>query len=252
MLSQAVLLTSSFGLGALHALEPGHGKTIVAAYLVGSRGRWYHAIHLGIVVTITHTVGIIALGLLAAYGLEQFETKHVSHWIELAAAVILLAVGGAMFWSRLSGAGHHHHHHHHHGPFAHRHDHDDQRHHAQHDHGHTHEADEKPSVWSLTALGITGGILPCPAATAPLLYGVTTGQPMRGVLAVLAFSLGLALVLVLVGLAVLRARQFVEQRFGQARWLTHLPTISAVIVLGFGLALAVKALTSGISPGTSS
>lgn len=244
MLSQVVLMASSFGLGALHALEPGHGKTIVAAYLVGSRGRWYHAIHLGIVVTITHTVGIIALGLIAALGLEQFDTEDVSHWLELAAAIILIAVGGAMFYARLHGHGHHHHH----GPFGHHHHHDHDHaheHHIEHphDHEHQHAPAEKPSVWSLTALGITGGILPCPAATAPLLYGVTSGQPMQGVLAVLAFSLGLALVLVAVGLAVLRARIFVEQRFGQARWLAHLPTISAIIVTSFGLALLVKALT---------
>ncbi|MCK4342387.1 MAG: sulfite exporter TauE/SafE family protein [Phycisphaerae bacterium] len=254
MLSVLTILISSFGLGAFHALEPGHGKTIVAAYLVGSRGRWYHALHLGIVVTITHTIGIIILGLLATYGMSRCESEQVGSWLESAAAVLIIVVGIWMFWHRLNGSPHRHSHSHHQPP-AHDHNHAAGHHQRDSKNGpeHTAPAETEPAqrkrvtAWSLTLLGITGGILPCPAATAPLLYGLGSNRPALGLWAVLAFSLGLATVLVVIGLAVLHARTFVERRFIEARWLRHVPLVSAIVVTAFGLALLVKALAGPVA-----
>ena len=227
------LLASSFCLGALHALAPGHGKTIVAAYLVGNRAHWYHAAHLGLVVTIVHTSGVVILGLLATYGMSHLDTHQIEHWLELVAAALVMAVGGWMLWRASTGHNHHHHHH-------------INGHHSTSDGPETTQP-ERTSIWSLTALGISGGILPCPTAMAPLLYGLGSGQPSRGLWAVLAFSLGLAGVLVVVGLAVLQARKFVERGFSESRWIHYIPLISALLVTMFGLVLLVRTLL-GSSP----
>ena len=264
MWSSLVLLVSSFGLGAAHALEPGHGKTIVAAYLIGSRGRWYHAVHLGIVVTITHTIGILLLGLLAMGGMSRLKLDEVHDRLQLVAGVLILAVGLWLLWQR--SHGHHHHHGHDHGHDHHSHEHGHAHSHAHevtrehvHEHahghadpapGHTHTHDSgaatgsraRRTIWSVTALGISGGLLPCPAAVAPLLYGVGIGEVGMGVLGVVSFSVGLALVLIAVGLLVLRAQAFVERRMEHARWMNGLPLVSAAVVSLLGLGLVVESV----------
>lgn len=182
MFSWLALLIGSFVLGAFHALEPGHGKTLVAAYLVGSRGRWYHAIYLGAVVTITHTAGIFGLGLLAVVGVQWLAPDLVIQWVQLLASGLIVALGGWMLYGQLTGRGHHHHHHDHehghshdhaHNPHHHHHDHGDHHHHHGHTHSHEHASPRRLTGWGLTLLGITGGILPCPAALAPLLGGMS-------------------------------------------------------------------------------
>ncbi len=258
MFAPAVLisLVSSFGLGALHAIEPGHGKTIVAAYLIGSRGRWYHAVYLGIVVTITHTLGILLLGLLAMYGMDQFRIDELHQWLQLVAGVLILGVGLWLLYWRVRG---HHYHHGFGGHTHHHHVHDEHGAHVHTDHTHEHQhADAKDHLhadhdadaanmgertgWSVTALGISGGLLPCPAAVAPLLYGVGHGDATLGVSGVAAFSIGLALVLIAVGLLVIRAQSFVERRFDSAGWIKHLPLVSAAIVSALGVVLIVESL----------
>src|SRR5579862_1163800 len=122
----------AFGLGAAHALTPGHGKTIVAAYLVGSRGTVRHAVLLGAVVTLTHTITVFALGLCTMFLFERVVPQNVIRILSAISGLSIVLIGAWMVYRRLR---HPHHHHHHHDDHDHGHDH---HHHHGHDHGHHH------------------------------------------------------------------------------------------------------------------
>src|SRR5262249_13234561 len=142
----AIALLGAAALGAFHALEPGHGKTVVAAYLVGSRGTARHALIRGLIVTASHTAGVYLLGGVTFYASQYVVPERLYPWVALASGLTIAALGLSLFWRRFRGGasehGHHHHdgHHHHsgfghsHGPAAHDHDHP-------HDHDHVHERD---------------------------------------------------------------------------------------------------------------
>ncbi|MBK9128860.1 MAG: sulfite exporter TauE/SafE family protein [Phycisphaerales bacterium] len=225
--SELTFLATSFGLGALHALEPGHGKSVVAAYMLGNRGRWHHAVLLGGTVAFTHTAGILVLGLIAWYAAVKLDMARIQSGVSVAAGVLILAVGAWMLWRGLSARGGHSGH-------AHPHDH--------HEHHHPPAAGHAASWWSVTAIGLSAGILPCPAALAPLLYAFGVRKGAQGVLATVLFSLGLALMLTLVALLVLRARGWADERLERARWMRHLPIVSAVIVCVLGVVVLVRGI----------
>jgi ABC-type nickel/cobalt efflux system permease component RcnA len=248
-LSPSVMLVSlllAFALGAGHALTPGHGKTIVAAYLVGSRGTARHAAFLGLTVTATHTAGVFALGFIAMYASKYVLPEDLYPWLSLASGLIVLLIGLSLLRSRIrsarGGAGPHeethgveHAHAHRHGGIV-------------HDHGtgmHTHlppGSDGGPFTWQrLTALGVSGGLLPCPSALVVLLGAVALGRIGFGLLLIVAFSAGLAGVLTGIGLMMVYARRFFE-RFNTGgplvRWL---PVASAAIVSATGLVMSIQA-----------
>lgn len=237
------ILALAVGLGAAHALSPGHGKTLVAAYLVGSRGRARHAVVLGLVVTTTHVFSVVVLGLVALWASEKVLAERLAPYISLAAGLLVLATGTWMLFSRLR-TGHHHHGQahelgHDHGP-----SHDNHHHHHHH---HVHVAENPgPVRWGeLLALGISGGLVPCPSATVVLLFAIYSGQIARGLLLIAAFSLGLALTLVLLGLAVVHGSGFVSRLLGARRLerLAHwLPVASALVVLVIGTLMSIFAL----------
>jgi len=215
-------LASSFVLGALHALEPGHGKTIVAAYLVGSKGKPRHALALGAIVTFTHTIGIILLAILTFVLAKNFDAEKLHPFFEAGAALIVLAVGGWMLRRNLKDLYHHH----------------------SHSHPHHHEPVQPSGIFwkDLFFLGVSGGIVPCPAAFAVLLASISAGKPGSGLFWVLSFSLGLAITLVGVGILVTRVARWVEQKFSGNHWLDKAPLFSSVIILligGFGLIRAL-------------
>lgn len=214
-------LSSSFVLGALHALEPGHGKTIVAAYLVGSQGKPRHALALGAIVTLTHTIGIILLALLTLVLAKNIDVEQLHPVFEAGAAMIVLAVGGWMLRRNLKELRHYHH----------------------HPHSHEHETAKPGGIFwkDLFFLGISGGIIPCPAAFAVLLASISAGKPESGFLWVLSFSLGLAVTLVLVGILVTRAAQWVGKKFSNP-WLEKAPLISSIVILLIGAVTLVRAL----------
>jgi nickel/cobalt transporter (NicO) family protein len=252
--------------GALHALTPGHGKSIVAAYLVGSRGTSRHAVFLGATVTITHTAGVIALGLVTLYLSGYVVPETLFPWLSLVSAGIVLALGTAILAGRLrrlraapGGHGHHHHDHagaHAHG-HAHHHDgdgaHDHHHHDHDHDHGHGHShvppgADgSRVTVRSLLALGISGGIVPCPSALVVMLGAIALHRVAFGLVLVVAFSLGLAGTLTAIGLAVVHARSRLERLpVGPraARLAAAIPAASAAVILVLGVLLTARALAS--------
>jgi nickel/cobalt transporter (NicO) family protein len=214
--------------GAAHALSPGHGKTIVTAYLVGSRGTPLHAAVLGLVVTATHTVGVFALGLVTLT-LSQFVVPdRLYPWLNLASGLLVVAVGATVLLTRLR----------HRLAHAHGHAHD----HTHHHHAHEPGAAEALGWRSLVGVGISGGLLPCPSALVVLLAAISLHRVAFGLLLIVAFSAGLALSITGVGLlAVLAKRAFSRASF-DGRLVSFLPAFSALVILAAGLAMTARAL----------
>ena len=221
----------AFLLGAAHARTPGHGKTLMAAYLVGERGTVRHAVLLGLIVTITHTWSILLLGLVTLSLRETISEEQLSFWFGIGSAVLIVGIGVLLFLRRYRSwvlirhgidPGHDHHHHHHD--------------HEHHDHSHHHEDDahDGPGWWSLLGLGVSGGIVPCPTALIVLLLAIRFGRLAFGILLILAFSLGLAAVLVTIGVLVVRARGYIKRWTGEGRSLYLLSVLSSagIVVLG--------------------
>jgi ABC-type nickel/cobalt efflux system permease component RcnA len=227
-------------LGGLHALTPGHGKTLVAAYLVGSRGTARHAVALGGIVTFTHTASVILIGLLALVAGQFIVPGVLVPALEIGAGLLVVGMGIRLVvtrWRILRGAAADHGHDHSHD-HAHPHD-----HHHDHDHAHPHTHSSGPGdgvkLSNLLALGVSGGLVPCPEALGIMVIAVGINQAVLGLGLILAFSAGLALVLITLGLLLVRARWLVERFGGRgAGWQRVLPFASAVIVSLLGAAIA--------------
>jgi len=225
-----VALLLAFGFGALHALGPGHGKTLMAAYLVGAGGRARHAIAVGGSVAVMHTASVLALGFVVLKVTEVFAPERVYPWLGLVSGVIALALGASLLVARLgSWSGRHG------GP---------DHHHADGTPGHEHaHPDHAPtqvlSRRSLTALAVAGGILPSPTALVVLLAAVALDRIAYGLALIGAFSLGLAAALVVVGLVALRARDVVAGRMS-GRTARLVPVLSAASMALLGLVLTFR------------
>ena len=242
-------------LGAAHALSPGHGKTVVGAYLVGSRGTARHAAFLGLTVTITHTAGVFALGVITLLASAYVVPEKLFPILSLISGGIVVAIGLSLFVRRLRGSrGFSAHHHPGHG-------HDQDHRHAgdptqPHSHGgrvHSHlppGADGSPITWkSLLALGVSGGILPCPSALVVLLAAISLHRVGYGLLLVLAFSVGLASVLTVVGLAFVYAGRLLKSHGALSRLSKILPIASAFVITCAGFAISYQAFSqAGIDP----
>jgi nickel/cobalt exporter len=212
-----LLLLTAFAWGALHALSPGHGKAMVAAYLVGARGTPRHAVALGATVTVTHTAGVFALGLVALGLSEYVLPEDLYPWLNLASGLLVLGVGGYVLRKNLRRRRHHHHHHHHHGP-------------------------ERLSWRGILAMGTAAGLIPCPSALVVLLGAVAQGQIALGMLMIVAFSLGLAATLTGLGLAVVHAGRALGRLNVPGRLVAALPAASALLIVGVGVVLTVQAV----------
>jgi nickel/cobalt exporter len=230
-------------LGAFHALEPGHGKTLVAAYLVGSRGTAKHALLLGLIVTAAHTVGVYLLGAVTLYASQYVVPERLYPWLGVVSGVMIAVLGVVLFVRRYKGKDefltHRHHHHvHAHGVDGHHH------YHHGHEHHH-HQHDRQVSLRELLTLGISGGIVPCPAALVVLLSAVSLHRVELGLLLIVAFSVGLAAVLIAVGMLMVHARQFVSRFHGAGTLTTRwLPLASSVFIILCGVALTSQAVLS--------
>jgi ABC-type nickel/cobalt efflux system permease component RcnA len=206
--------------GAAHALSPGHGKSIVTAYLIGRRGRVRDAAVLGGIVTVTHTVGVFALGLVTLVLSQWIVPDRLYPWIDLAAAALVIAIGAGVLRSRFAHArahasGHEHHH---------------------HDHG------DHVSGRSLVAVGVSGGLLPCPSALVVLLAAISLHRVAFGLVLIFAFSLGLALSITGVGLLAVLAKHVFARRGFDGALVRTLPVVSALVILAAGVAMAASAL----------
>ena len=205
--------------GAAHALEPGHGKAIVAGYLVGSRGRPRDAVALAGIVTVSHTVGVFALGLVTL-GLSQYVVpERLFPWLNLVAGLLVVSVGVGVLRSRLHDLLHRY-------LPAHEHD---------HEHGHTHDR-------GLLGIGISGGIIPCPTALVVLLAAISLHRIGYGLVLILAFSIGLAAAITAVGLFAVTARRAFARTGFDGPLVRALPTVSALVVLALGVVMTARAL----------
>ncbi|MBI1881456.1 MAG: sulfite exporter TauE/SafE family protein [Chloroflexi bacterium] len=225
-----IALGLSAMLGALHALTPGHGKTLVAAYLIGSRGTAGHAVALGSIVTFTHTASVIAIGLLALLASQFIVPNVLAPALEILSGILVVSMGLRLLWARWqvhNGQEH---------PRHHAHDHE-------HPHPHDHDLPEQVKLSDLLALGISGGLVPCPEALGIMLIAIGLNRILLGLGLIVAFSLGLAVVLIVIGILLVRSKSFLDRLGGLGgRWQKLLPLASAVIVCFLGLGIVAKGL----------
>jgi nickel/cobalt transporter (NicO) family protein len=228
-------LVVAVALGAAHALQPGHGKTVVGAYLVGSRGTPLHALLLGGTVTATHTAGVYALGLVTLFLSQYIVPERLYPILEIVSGLLVVGIGVWLFGRRLLSAvgmmhGHHYHDH----------DHGNEHHHHDHPHPHPHGP---VGIKSLLALGVSGGLLPCPEALMVLLITVAAHRVLFGLFLIVAFSTGLASVLVGFGLLLVFARGLF-QKVNVSHGLVPkvLPVASAAVIIVAGCVITAQAL----------
>jgi ABC-type nickel/cobalt efflux system permease component RcnA len=234
-----LLLLAAFGWGAVHALSPGHGKAMVAAYLVGTRGSTRDAILLGATVTITHTAGVVALGVVALGLSAWILPEQLFPWLTLVSGLLVVGVGVAVLRGRLAGLGHRHDHDHghpHHGPGGHSHHHHGDATHRHGDHG------RRSRTRSLVALGASAGLIPCPSALVVLLGAVAQHRVGLGLVLIVAFSAGLAATLTALGIAVVHAGRLLARAPIPGRVTAAVPAISAAVIVAVGVALTAQAL----------
>jgi nickel/cobalt exporter len=262
-------ILSSFWIGAVHAATPGHGKTIAAAYIVGTRGRPIDAVILGVFVTLSHTTGIVLVGVLAALGSAWLVPQRVEAYLALATGLLVVGLGSWMLMTQrdllalamgsdpsvtppTNGSDHSH------GAIGHAHTHahdDDPDHrHAEslgwHSHGwgtyHSHRLDlvtqRRPKLGVLLALAVVGGILPDPTALAVLLAALSSGRVLLGLASVVVFSLGFAATLLIVGIV---AAQVGEKILGwlSSIWAMRTQIATTLLILAMGVVLTVKAVS---------
>ena len=265
-----LLLLAAFGWGALHALSPGHGKAMVAAYLVGTRGKPRHAVALGATVTVAHTIGVFALGVVTLALSQYILPEDLYPWLNLVSGLLVVVIGAGVLrsrtrWARAdSGHGHGHDHDHHHdhshsfsrAGFEHFLDHLRGREHG-HDHSHAHHShdpgadDSTVTTRSLVGLGAAAGLIPCPSALVVLLGAIAQHEVALGLLLITAFSLGLAGTLTGLGLAVVWARRTLPRLGrrlalprgpGLRRLVALMPAASALVIVAIGCVLTAQAL----------
>lgn len=252
-------LLIAFAFGAQHALGPGHGKTMVAAYLVGSRGTPKHAVVLGLTVTATHTSTVYLLGFVTLVAAAWLSPETVYLWMGVAAGVMVVGFGLVLFAQRLLSyrkgrqeSGVHRHgifgKAHSHAPAEHKHAHEEHHEHG-HAHPHVHAEESNGVSWrSLLSLGVLGGLLPCPSAVVVMVAAISQGQVLLGMLLIVAFSLGLAGVLIAIGCSLVLGRKIParQKRLFEhpvaARLVAVLPVVSAVIVTLVGIGLTYQAV----------
>ena len=246
------LLIAAFW-GAAHALTPGHGKALVAGYLVGTKGKPRHAVLLGATVTITHTAGVFALGLITL-ALSRFIVPETLYpWLTLVSGLLVVGVGVAVLrvrirtgsWSGVHDHTHGPHSHHHHDHQDHQ-DHQDHHHHHHDGHDHGDEAlthsDEALTRRGILGVGVAAGILPCPSALVVLLSAIALHRIGFGLALIVAFSLGLACTVTGIGLAAVLARRAFSRVSLEGRLVRALPAVSAFVIVCVGAAITARAI----------
>src|SRR5260221_7400477 len=256
-------VASSFWAGAAHAATPGHGKTIAAAYIVGARGKPIDAVILGIFVTLSHTSGIVLVGVLASLGSTWLRPQRIETYLAVAVGILVIVLGLWMLWVQrdlvalaMGEAGepgdgtrradahardHDHAHDHPHG-----HGHGEPV--VWHSHGfgkvHAHRlevvAENRPKLPVLLALGVAGGLLPDPAALALLLGALSSGKVLLGLVTVVVFSLGFAATLVVVGIVAAKVGEKVLDWLASI-WMVRVQIGTGLLIVGMGVGLTTRA-----------
>jgi ABC-type nickel/cobalt efflux system permease component RcnA len=244
-----LFVPSAIALGALHGLEPGHSKTMMAAFIVAVRGTVAQAVLLGLAATLSHTAVVWAVAVAGLSFGRNFDAETSEPYFQLVSGVLILLVAGWMLWRTLRARpGHHHHghdHDHHHGQ-GHRHAHDDDA--DDHERAHAEEiqrrfANRHVTTGQIVAFGLTGGLIPCPASITVLLLCLQLKQFTLGAALVLCFSVGLALTLVASGTLAALSVRHVERRWsGFGAFARNAPVASSVLIGAVGLYVCYGAL----------
>lgn len=246
-LNPAVVLLALAGaamLGGIHAASPGHGKSIMAAYIVGTQGTVGHALVLALSVTVAHTTGVVVLGVLTVLASNLIFPEQLYPWLTLVSGAVVLLVGLRFLLQsvrhRRAADEHEHDHDHGHG---HGHDHD-------HQHAHSHAVAGLAPTWrGLFALGLAGGIVPSGSALVVLLSSVALGRLGFGLVLIGAFGLGMAVVLVATGVLLVHAGRLMLRLFpedaspGRQRLLAAVPIISASVMTLLGVVATLEGLS---------
>ena len=239
-------LAVAFVFGGLHALEPGHGKTVVAAYLVGTRGTVKHALFLGFMVTFTHTVSVFLLGAGTLFLSSYVVPGKIIPILSIISGLSIVLIGGYLLIQRMNELRYNYR-----SDYGHEHSHDDGSG-TDHNHGHSHGAgghshviEGEITLGSLIGLAVTGGMVPCPSALVLLLGAVSMGRIAFGLALLTSFSLGLAGVLMAIGLAVLFAKNLLPEGTvnKQNAFFRYVPVLSALLIFCVGL------LMTGVAAG---
>lgn len=216
-------LLTALLLGAAHALSPGHGKAMVGAFLVGTRGQIKDAFIIGATVAFTHVASVLLLGLVILFLSDKVDIETFQPWIGAASGCLIFFIG---YWMLVRQAGHSHHHH--------------------HDHSHGHAVNiQGNTLKSLISMGIVGGMVPCPSAIVVLLAAVAIQKIGLGLLIILAFSLGLAAVLIVIAILAVTASNLLNVLDGKQKWVKRLPLASALVVMIAGIGIGFASLVNG-------
>jgi nickel/cobalt transporter (NicO) family protein len=257
-------VASSFWAGATHAATPGHGKTIAAAYIVGTRGKPIDAVILGIFVTLSHTSGIVLVGVLASLGSTWLRPQRIEAYLAVAVGILVITLGLWMLWTQRDlvaiamgepgdGTNRADAHLHDHG-HDHNHDHPHEPGYGKpvvwHRHGfgrvHAHRldviAENRPKLPVLLALAIAGGLLPDPAALALLLGALSSGKVLLGLVTVVVFSLGFAATLVVVGIVAAKVGEKVLDWLASI-WMIRLQIATSLLIVAMGVVLTIRAVS---------
>ena len=256
-----LFIPSAIVLGALHGLEPGHSKTMMAAFIIAVRGTVKQAVLLGLCATVSHTaiVWVIALG--GLYLWRGLAPESIEPYLQVGSAVMILGMGSWMIWRTATEQRHSAHHH------DHDHDHDDHDH--DHDHHHHHDHDHEPvaaefqdaherahaldiqrrfagktvTTGQIMLFGLTGGLIPCPGAITVLLLCLQLKAFALGAVLVLCFSLGLALTMVTSGvLAALSVKHLNKTFSGFGDLVRKAPYFSGGVIMLIGVYLGINGL----------
>ncbi|MCY7407327.1 MAG: sulfite exporter TauE/SafE family protein [Alkalinema sp. CAN_BIN05] len=250
-----VTIVGAFLWGAAHAMSPGHGKTLVGAYLMGEKATVRHAFFLGLTTTVTHTLGVFILGGVTLLASRAFLPEQLFPWLSLLSGLLVVTIGGNLLRDRLNKQiySDSHHHHSHNDSHSHTHNNDSPHQHHSHSTTHSHIPPEgNVNLKSLLALGVSGGLIPCPSALLLLLSSIALGQVGYGLILVLSFSLGLASVLTGLGLLLIYSKylfirfpieKWTDQNSFKLKWIMNvIPIITASAITFIGLIISIQAL----------
>jgi len=231
-------LAAAFLLGGLHAMTPGHNKTLTGAYLVGSRARLRHAVLIGMATAFSHTASALVIGTLALSTAGQIASAQYLRWVGLPSGILTVCLGGWLLRRYLRGSSADLHSHDH----DHDHAHDQDHPHDHHKHSHDHTAPDRMTLGGLVAMGLMHGIVPTIDALAIILIALTVNQFLLGVGLIAAYSLGIAGVLVAVGALFVRTQKALSDNPHFDRVARRAPAFAAIVVILLGLSLVVRTL----------
>lgn len=235
-----LFIPSALLLGALHGLEPGHSKTMMAAFIIAIRGTVSQAILLGVSAAASHTLIVWIVALTGLYFGAQLDNERTEAWFQLVSGLLIVAIAVWMLL-RIHGEQQAAHGNHHHAHGDHHHHHHDEEAMDAHSRAHAEEIEKRfsnsrPSTGQIVAFGLTGGLVPCPASITVLLLCLQLKKYSLGLTLVLGFSIGLALVMVLSGVLAALSLKAARNRFsGFGTWAARAPYLSSALIIVVGL-----------------